>query len=148
VPPTNPYQSSNTKERGSPQPGTSPSEPQPFKDLFPQKLSNSNSEHAVGHRATVSNETVGDRSARQPDRPHRCPEHAHIVNDSDVPPCRACMALRLAAEDLAAAERAAEAEQRRAAIDNCTRCDENGLIDVDNEGTIVTHCDHQATVTP
>ncbi|BBZ22822.1 helix-turn-helix domain-containing protein [Mycolicibacter hiberniae] len=125
VPPTNPYQSSNTKERGSPQPGTSPDEPRQLTDLSPQKLSNSNTSE-------------------------RCPAHAHIDYDDDVPPCRACKALRLAAEKLTAAtaadveqSRAAESRARRDAINSCPHCDDNGLINIDDDSTIVKRCTHE-----
>ncbi|ORV73221.1 hypothetical protein AWC09_00025 [Mycolicibacter hiberniae] len=67
-----------------------------------------------------------------------------------MPPCRACKALRLAAEKLTAAtaadveqSRAAESRARRDAINSCPHCDDNGLINIDDDSTIVKRCTHE-----
>jgi len=60
----------------------------------------------------------------------RCPRHHH---DPDPPPCGACADARRAndaAKQTADAERQAQRAALRAAIDDCTHCDDYGLFEV------------------
>lgn len=73
----------------------------------------------------------------------RCPKHRHIPDGEWVDePCRECQKLRedSEAEDARAAE--AEKEARRAAIDECDLCDDNGMR---YEAGEAWRCDHNAT---
>lgn len=89
------------------------------------------------------------RADSQPPAPHsppRCPDHAAIPADQPVPPCGACRDLRKQHADRTLADVAAEAhrrradaEARRAAIDACTGCDQQGWRDT---GAGLTRCDH------
>lgn len=62
----------------------------------------------------------------------RCARHAHIADESSVPPCPACRDLRLA-DEAAQRESAARADTHRAAIreaiDRCPDCDGFGRLD-------------------
>lgn len=76
----------------------------------------------------------------------RCPKHRHIPDGEWVDePCRECQKLRegTVAEEARAAE--AEKEARRAAIDACGLCDDNGMR---YEGGEAWRCDHQTETAP
>lgn len=82
-----------------------------------------------------------------PQNPPRCRDHAAIPADQPVPPCGACRDLRRQHDDRTLADVAAEAhrrradaEARRAAIDACTGCDDQGWRDT---GAGLARCDHQ-----
>lgn len=77
-----------------------------------------------------------------PDDP-RCPQHEHLQR-WDVPPCRDCAKARqwyLDQEEAIVEATKARTAQRRAAIDNCPHCDQNGLRETP-EGTL-TRCTHK-----
>jgi hypothetical protein len=81
--------------------------------------------------------------AQAPPRP-RCQRHSQLPPDADVPPCRACQQLRIESErqvaDNVLGELAAR-NARRAAIDACGRCDDNGMRETDSG---VARCTHGA----
>lgn len=89
--------------------------------------------------------TSGTERARPRDDPRpRCPQHADWPADQRIPDCGHCKELRLQAladaadqQERAAADRVA----RRAAIDACERCDENGIRDF-GDGT-AGRCTHR-----
>lgn len=76
----------------------------------------------------------------------RCPKHRHIPDGEWVDePCRECQKLRegTVAEEARAAE--AEKEARRAAIDACDLCDDNGMRYANG---IAERCDHNTATGP
>jgi hypothetical protein len=89
----------------------------------------------------------GSPPARADSQPPRCPDHENIPADQPVPPCGACRDRRRQAEDQALAvvqagidQRTSAAATRRAAIDACTGCDDQGWRDT---GAGLARCDHQ-----
>jgi hypothetical protein len=85
-----------------------------------------------------------ERAGSQAPHPPRCQGHSQLPADADVPPCRACKQLRLDAErsvaDNVLGELAARTA-RRAAIDACRLCDDNGMRETDSG---VARCSHPA----
>lgn len=74
----------------------------------------------------------------------RCPRH---IDDPDPPPCGACADARRANDTAKQTQDSHHASQRaanRAAIDDCSLCDDRGLIDTD--GDEVTRCTHRAVI--
>lgn len=74
----------------------------------------------------------------------RCPRH---IDDPDPPPCGACADARRAndtAKQIQDSERASQRAANRAAIDDCSLCDDRGLIET--EGDEVTRCTHRNAI--
>lgn len=93
--------------------------------------------------------TSGTERATPRDDPRpRCPEHANWPPDQRIPACGACKQLRLEAEQHAADQQQHDLAQRaawRAAVDACPRCDERGLLELDDDR--VARCDHRPAPT-
>lgn len=89
-------------------------------------------------------EGSGTERARSSNGPRpRCPKHAELPPDQQVPACGECKRLRLEAEAQAADQAQHDAEQRaqrRARIDACPDCDEQGMRDFGELGA--GHCTH------
>ena len=76
----------------------------------------------------------------------RCPKHRHIPDGEWVDePCRECQKLREGTEAQDARKAEAEKEARRAAIDNCDLCDDNGMR---YQGGEAWRCDHKTETAP
>jgi hypothetical protein len=72
----------------------------------------------------------------------RCGRHAHIPAADPGPNCRGCRDVRLSLEQTTPADsRAAERAAFRAAVDACSRCDDRGMLELD-DGT-PARCDHR-----
>ncbi|GJF06568.1 hypothetical protein [Pseudonocardia sp. D17] len=77
--------------------------------------------------------TERGRTANGP-RP-RCSKHAELPPDQPVPACGECKRLRIEAEQHAADQAQRVADERsawRAAVDGCNRCDDRGLVELDD----------------
>lgn len=88
-------------------------------------------------------ELAAAHAASQPD-PRRCKEHQHLAPGT-VPDCGRCAEARRAYEESQKAEKADRRKQRRAAIDACGRCDENGWVQGSNPAI---KCDHKPRKKP
>lgn len=76
----------------------------------------------------------------------RCPKHRHIPDGEWVDePCRECQKLREGTEAEDARKAEAEKEARRAAIDACGLCDDNGMR---YQGGEAWRCDHNPETGP
>ncbi len=96
-------------------------------------------------RRNVSEDSVSASEATDPTPPSpnpgssrqrrpRCARHARIVNDSDVPACPDCGALRTAAEEhrkAAAQKTADELAAVRRVVADCPDCGDHGYTDTD-----------------
>lgn len=69
----------------------------------------------------------------------RCERHKGLPA-GEVPACRDCQALREADEARTARAQREEKAQRRAEIDACSLCDDNGIR---MDGSLATRCSHQ-----
>lgn len=97
----------------------------------------------AGVRETPLLENLDALAAAHADR-LRCARHKGLP-DGEVPACRQCQALREADEARqGAAERARKAE-RRAIIDACPTCDDNGFVLVNG---VAKKCSHSASSSP
>ena len=76
----------------------------------------------------------------------RCRAHRSVPADDPGPPCRVCRDLRLRAEQ-ATASVAAEVPDHRAAIAACDRCDDNGMIEIGDDGR-PARCRHPPPAAP
>lgn len=88
-------------------------------------------------------ELAAAHAASQPD-PRRCKEHQHLAPGT-VPDCGRCAEARRTYEESHEAEKADRRKQRRAAIDACGRCDENGWVQGSNPAI---KCDHKPRKKP
>lgn len=88
-------------------------------------------------------ELAAAHAASQPD-PRRCKEHQHLAPGT-VPDCGRCAEARRTYEERQEAEKADRRKQRRAAIDACGRCDENGWVKGSNPAI---KCDHKPRQEP
>ena len=94
----------------------------------------------VSVKAESSPQNLDELAAAHADR-YRCDRHKGLP-DGQVPPCRACQAIREAAEESAtlAADEAKAA--RRAAIDACDLCDDTGHKLIDGIAYKCNHTQH------
>ena len=83
-------------------------------------------------------ELAAAHAASQPD-PRRCQEHQHLAPGT-VPNCGQCAEARIAYDERQETAKADERKQRRQAINNCNRCDENGWVKGTNPAQ---RCDHK-----
>lgn len=86
---------------------------------------------------TSLDELAAAHAASQPD-PRRCPEHQHLAPGT-VPRCGQCAEARRAYDERQETAKADERKQRRQAINNCNRCDENGWVKGTNPARRCTH---------
>lgn len=100
-------------------------------------------EERRGESGLVGGEGSANGRAKFQDPPRpRCPRHAQLPADADVPPCGACREARVEAERKVAdgvLGQLAERTARRAAIDACPLCDDNGMRETENG---VARCNH------
>jgi hypothetical protein len=143
----------------SPNPSGNPS-PNPSNGTLPGTLPGT-LDRRVGGRgrgsgrgtSPVGGQVGGSRApARENHPPHddptqttRCPQHASLPPDADVPPCGHCAERRRTAErhlaDNVLGELAARTH-RRNAIDACRICDDHGMRELDDGS--MTRCTHPA----
>lgn len=83
-------------------------------------------------------ELAAAHAASQPD-PRRCPDHQGLAPGT-VPNCGQCAEARRAHDERQETAKADERKQRRQAINNCNRCDENGWVKGTNPAQ---RCDHK-----
>lgn len=88
-------------------------------------------------------ELAAAHAASQPD-PRRCAEHQHLAPGT-VPNCGRCAEARRAYDERQEAEQETGRKQRRAAIDACDRCDDNGWVLHTNPAI---KCDHKPRQEP
>ena len=104
--------------------------------------------NGTSYPQAVDKTTPPENSPDQPPTPNGgrpvCKKHAALPDD-EIPPCGACERLRKAAEARARDEEATQRALRRAAIDACRRCDDNGIA---REGSVAVRCTHETNQPP
>lgn len=94
----------------------------------------------VSVKAESSPQNLDELAAAHADR-YRCDRHKGLP-DGQVPPCRACQAIREAAEESATLAADEVKAQRRAAIDACDLCDDTGHKLIDGIAYKCNHTQH------
>lgn len=107
-----------------------------------EKTANAAAENAPSTPQSLD-ELAAAHAASQPD-PRRCKEHQHLAPGT-VPDCGRCAEARRTYEERQEAEQETTRNRRRAAIDACNRCDDNGWVQGTNPAI---KCDHKPRQEP